>query len=92
MYRRTARVLLATQRTRIRDPRKAKQIRVSAAVTRAEEERHPPAPTPSPHQQQMLPFEPNQQSQQSMGLGSYAIAGAGMALGFTLVGALFGGL
>ena len=82
MYR-TTRVL--TQRTRIRDPRKAKQR--SAAVIRAEE---PPAPVP--HQQQMLPFEPNQQSQQSMGLGSYAIAGAGMALGFTLVGALFGGL
>ena len=80
MYR-TTRVL--TQRTRIRDPRKAK-IR-SAAVIRAEE-------PPVPHQQQMLPFEPNQQSQQSMGLGSYAIAGAGMALGFTLVGALFGGL
>lgn len=39
-----------------------------------------------------LPFEPNQQLQQSVGsgLGSYMLMGAGMALGFTLIGALFG--
>jgi hypothetical protein len=38
------------------------------------------------------PFAPSQENQQSVGsaLVSYALAGAGMTLGFVLVGAIFG--
>jgi hypothetical protein len=40
-----------------------------------------------------LAFEPSAENQQSVGssLGSYMLAGAGMAIGFSIVGAIFGG-
>lgn len=64
-------------RTIVRDPRKK-----SAAIQRVQDdlpaESHD-APPPHP----MQPQEP--------GLGSYVLMGAGMSLGFAVVGALFGG-
>mmetsp|Transcript_12144 Transcript_12144/g.29312 ORF Transcript_12144/g.29312 Transcript_12144/m.29312 type:complete len:123 (+) Transcript_12144:90-458(+) len=41
-----------------------------------------------------LPFSPTNQQQESVGssLLSYMLAGAGVALGFTVVGAIFGGI
>ena len=77
-------------RTVVRDPRKAK-ARKSALVAQ-----HPssdaPDHLPAEHQQS-LPFQPSDQNQQSVGstLVSYSLAGAGVAMGVTLVGALFGG-
>ncbi len=74
------------ERTIVRDPRKNK-AKLSALVKQQEEtqqlsETQPPPP----------PFAPSAQDQQSMGssLGSYALAGAGMAMGFTLVRLVFG--
>lgn len=49
---------------------------------------------PQQQRQQHLPFEPSHhQQQQSVGssMVSYMLAGAGVAMGFTLVGAIFGG-
>jgi hypothetical protein len=37
-----------------------------------------------------LPFVPSTQNQQSLGLGSYMLAGVGVAVGVTLVGAILG--
>jgi hypothetical protein len=75
----------AEKRTIVRDPRK----RVVPAV-RADE-------LPEMHQQQqsnrpLMPFEPTQENQQSIGssLGSYVLMGAGVAVGFAVVGLLFG--
>mmetsp|Transcript_9205 Transcript_9205/g.13893 ORF Transcript_9205/g.13893 Transcript_9205/m.13893 type:complete len:91 (+) Transcript_9205:366-638(+) len=76
-------------RTIIRDPRKQKTIR-SALVTKQEERaanevqvhQHPQPPS--------LPFEPSTQNQQSLGLGSYMLAGVGVAIGVTVVGAILG--
>jgi hypothetical protein len=79
-------------RTIIRDPRKKKIIR-SALVTQerssnevVQHQQHSNETKP------ILPFEPSTQNQQSLGLGSYGIAGAGVALGVTLVGAILGGI
>ena len=72
----------------MRDPRKrkaamsviAKQHEEASQI--ANHNQHPPPPA----------FAPNESNQQSIGssLGSYALAGAGMALGFTLVRVVFG--
>eukprot|EP00956_Cyclotella_meneghiniana_P031206 scaffold81127_cov67-Cyclotella_meneghiniana.AAC.3 len=91
MFRRSSLALAKGSRTIIRDPRKAKELREKArsAITVHKEislqQGQPPA-SPS-----MMPFEPATQNQQSLGIGSYMLAGAGMALGFSIVGALFGG-
>lgn len=82
-------VVLAKQtekRTIVRDPRKR-------AVPSVQESQPPTEIEPPPQNRQPLPFEPSQQNQQSVGstLGSYAIMGAGVALGFAFIGALFGG-
>jgi len=64
-------------RTIVRDPRKQ-----TAAVQRVQDNlpaEHDDSPPPPP----MQPQQP--------GLGSYMLMGAGMSLGFALVGALFGG-
>jgi len=37
-----------------------------------------------------MAFEPSTQNQQSLGLGSYILAGAGVAIGVTLVSAVLG--
>lgn len=96
MLRRSA-ILLSKQpnRTIVRDPRK---MRVPSSVqtpdhlpAEAEEQQHQHH---LQHQQrQPLPFEPNQQNQQAVGssLASYVLAGAGMTIGFSIVGAIFGG-
>jgi uncharacterized protein GlcG (DUF336 family) len=101
MIRRTL-VILSTKasRTIIRDPRKAKELREKAkekartAVAVQKENTSLQQQTPQQQQQQQTPmaFEPSAQNQESLGIGSYMLAGAGMALGFTLVGALFGGI
>mmetsp|Transcript_1626 Transcript_1626/g.2425 ORF Transcript_1626/g.2425 Transcript_1626/m.2425 type:complete len:94 (+) Transcript_1626:239-520(+) len=75
-------------RTIIRDPRKNKAAKSAIAVKQEElssqlQQQEPPPP---------VPFAPSENNLQSVGssLGSYALAGAGMAMGFTLVGAIFG--
>ena len=73
-------------RTIVRDPRKRKAA-LSAIVERQEEEKR------LARQQESPPaFAPSSHDQQSVGssLGSYALAGAGMAMGFALVRVVFG--
>jgi len=90
-------------RTVVRDPRKAKKVSARRTVAAAQDQNHN-LPVENNNndnwqvqQQQQrlpsLPFEPNTQNQQSVGstLASYALSGVGVAMGFTLVGALFGG-
>lgn len=78
-----------TSRTVVRDPRKNKAA-ISAVVKTQEEE----IASSLQNQTQMNQpaFAPSEQNQQSVGsaLGTYALAGAGMSLGFILVGAIFG--
>lgn len=88
--------LLSTRgsRTIIRDPRKAKELREKAkekarsAVSVQKENNSLQQQTPQ--EQPPMAFEPSAQNQESLGIGSYMLAGAGMALGFSLVGAIFG--
>ena len=95
MFRQSAIRLSSKGRTIIRDPRKTKKLheqRQSAVV--ASKEEHQPQII---HQQQSdirprMAFEPSTENQQSLGLGSYMLAGVGVAMGVTLVGALFGGI
>mmetsp|Transcript_22225 Transcript_22225/g.26776 ORF Transcript_22225/g.26776 Transcript_22225/m.26776 type:complete len:95 (-) Transcript_22225:119-403(-) len=78
-------------RTIVRDPRKKR-------LTSIPPEQQTGVVPSVPEQQQLanrppaLPFEPSQQNQQSVGstLGSYVLMGAGVSIGFVLVGALFG--
>ena len=80
-------------RTIIRDPRKTKKLheqRQSAVVASKEHQ-------PQIHQQQSdirprMAFEPSTENQQSLGLGSYMLAGVGVVMGVTFVGAIFGGI
>jgi hypothetical protein len=94
MFRRSL-ALLSKQRTIVRDPRKASKPRASVPAVGAQE---PSTEIQTQHQQQLarnpMPFEPSPQNQQSVGstLGSYMLMGAGVAMGFTLIGALFGGV
>ena len=82
-------LLLSKQsgRTIVRDPRKRKLPAISKPASPVEVEQ------PGGSQRQPLPFSPGGNQQQTVGssLGFYALAGAGMAIGFSLVGALFGG-
>lgn len=91
------------RRTIIRDPRKAKRIPPSAGVVVAKNNATENSSTsnkmyfpPLQQSQQMnavgpqMPFEPSPQNQQSLGLGSYMLAGVGVAMGVTLVSAVFG--
>ena len=73
-----------TGRTIVRDPRK--QRAAAKAVVN-----QPPPPPPAPKLTDAGPLPNLNQNQQPMGLGSYVLAGAGVALGFAFVGALFGG-
>jgi hypothetical protein len=78
------------ERTIVRDPRKKRVPAVRAeTTTRSPAEIQPTNQTP----RQMLPFEPNPQNVQAVGssIVSYMLAGAGMAVGFSIVGAIFGG-
>jgi hypothetical protein len=73
------------KRTIVRDPRKKQ---VPSVV---------PPQVASPREiqetRQPLAFEPTTQNQQSVGstMGSYMLAGAGISIGFSIVGAVFGG-
>jgi hypothetical protein len=84
-------------RTIVRDPRK-NNIKPTSTSPQylPSEKQQPPEHFLSHHQHQQrnpLLFEPTPQNQQSIGssMASYALAGVGVALGFTFVGVLFGG-
>ncbi len=82
-------------RTIIRDPRKAKRIQKAAVVAaREKEDDSLQAHQPPQHEisQPRMSFEPSPENQQSLGLGSYMLAGVGVAMGVTLVGAIFGAI
>ena len=84
------RSLSTKKRKIVRDPRRgSKQTQTLAKIAEHEEHMNQLS---HQHQQSPLPFEPNQANQQSIGssMGAYALAGAGMALGFTIVGLIFG--
>jgi hypothetical protein len=90
MYRRSL-VALSKQtgRTIVRDPRK-KSTRLPAVHPEDPSQlEHVPPPLPM---RQPLPFEPSNQNQESLGssMASYALMGAGMALGMTLVRVIIG--
>ena len=91
MFRRTVVALSQnSKRTVVRDPRKKRVPVVRQDETAASEIE--PVHTTTQSSRQPLPFEPNSQNQQAVGgLGSYMLAGAGMAVGFSIVGAIFGG-
>jgi preprotein translocase subunit SecF len=79
-------IVLAKQgekRTVVRDPRKR-----AVPAIRADESEIQQQQSSRP----LMPFEPTQQNQQAVGssLGSYVLMGAGVAVGFAIVGALFG--
>jgi len=91
MIRRSAVVLSKAGRTVVRDPRKQRLPSVRERDVPTEQSSQP---VQFLQTKQNLPFEPTQQNQQSVGssLASYMLAGAGMAIGFTIVGAIFGGI
>lgn len=75
------------KRTIVRDPRK-RTLPATVRTTNDDEQQTEIQPHKTP-----LPFEPTTQNQQAVGstLGSYVLMGAGVAVGFAIVGALFGG-
>jgi len=85
----------------VRDPRKAAAAKRKVAPVQRQE--HGIAPSASERnegtapavrrQPPPLPFEPSGRDRQSVGstLASYTLAGAGVAMGVSLVGALLGG-
>ena len=91
-------------RTRIRDPRKAKSIQSSVGVaakkdssghlSTSNDKYYPPLQRSqqSSAVKSQMPFDPSVQNQQSLGLGSYMLAGVGVAIGVTLVSAIFGAI
>ena len=85
----------SSSRTRIRDPRKARERIVetsSAVVARREGEN---LPSHQSRNEVGPPFNNNYQQHphSTLGmLGSYVMAGVGVALGVTLVSALFGAI
>ncbi|KAL7518794.1 hypothetical protein ACHAWX_003599 [Stephanocyclus meneghinianus] len=85
----------------IRDPRKTKQAREQARSAVAVQDNYNYTMQQQQQQQQQqqygvsqprMAFEPSAQNHQSLGIGSYMLAGAGVALGFTIVGVIFGAL
>ena len=83
----------------IRDPRKTKQAREQARSAVAVQYNYNYKMQQQQQQQQQygvsqprMAFEPSAQNHQSLGIGSYMLAGAGVALGFTIVGVIFGAL
>lgn len=79
MLRRSLVTMNKAGRTIVRDPRKK-----AVPMVRADDDL--PAEPQQQQQQHPLPMQPQQP-----GLGSYMTMGAGMAMGVTLVSALFGG-
>ena len=74
-------------RTVIRDPRKKKAIKPASAVQVREDSQSLQTPF-----KPTVPFAPSDKTQESVGstLGTYALAGVGMTLGFTLVRVVLG--
>ena len=96
MIRRSCVLFSRAGRTVVRDPRKAakkKSSRNSALLTQSNDTTYNQNLPAENHHRSSLPFQPSDQNQQSVGstLVSYALAGVGVAMGATLVGALFGG-
>lgn len=90
MFRRSIPILSkkAPSRTIVRDPRKNR-----AAVSQlVEQQENEIANQSNDNSGPVQPFEPSTQNQQSLGstLGSYALAGVGMSMGFALVRVVFG--
>jgi hypothetical protein len=92
MIQRSLVLLSKASRTIVRDPRKQRALPVQSPDLPAEISHEPTSL--QQNRQINLPFEPTQQNQQAIGstLASYMVAGAGMAVGFTIVGAIFGGV
>ena len=93
MLRRSVVLAMSKQRTVVRDPRKTKKLRDAkkSAIVVSNKENH----QPEVHQSSSnnpLPFKIEQQQTQSLGLGSYMLAGVGVAMGVTLVSAIFGAI
>lgn len=95
----------SSPRTIIRDPRKAKRVPTSSGVVAANNDTEHSSTNNNKHNlplqqlqqpnalgQPKMPFEPTVQHQQSLGLGSYMLAGVGVAMGVTLVSAIFGAI
>lgn len=89
MIRRSVAVLAKQtgRRTIVRDPRK--KSRALEVREKPPEENHVSVTNQSPR---VMPFEPSEQNQQSVGstLGSYALAGVGVTLGVVLVRVVLG--
>lgn len=81
-------------RTIVRDPRKMRVPSVRPLDLPAKASEGSNSSVQHHQQQSNLPFEPTHRNQEAIGssMVSYMLAGAGMALGFTLVGAVFGGI
>ena len=100
MFRRPVTALMSNKasRTIIRDPRKTKRIMQKAAVVAArdQENNNNNLQVHQPSQAEVgrprMSFEPSVENQRSLGLGSYMLAGVGVAMGVTLVGAIFGAI
>ena len=96
MFRRPLIVMSNKGRTIIRDPRKTKKSRDAQkqraiVATKANEiEEHSPIVPQSNLDRPRMAFEPSTTNQQSLGLGSYMLAGVGVAVGVTIVSAIFG--
>lgn len=96
MLRSSARLAAAatkrSSRTIVRDPRKNKKPSPTQALATTDEHESQQNQLMQQQQQQQLPFPPlnSNSGTSSSELGSYMLAGAGMALGFTLVRVLFG--
>ena len=95
MIRRSVVLLAQGSRTIVRDPRKPRPLPATGSTTPniPANVTEPSVPVHST-QSQRLPFEPTQTNQESIGSSvvSYMLAGAGMAIGFTIVGAIFGAI
>ena len=90
-------------RTKIRDPRKipkrVKQPSASAVVS-TKDNRSTNYQLQQQQQQESqhevdrprMSFEPSAENQQSLGIGSYMLAGVGVAMGVTAVSVLFGAI
>lgn len=94
MLRRSAVLAMSKQRTVIRDPRKTKKLRDAkkSAIVASNKENHQPEVHQSSSNNHPLPFKIQQHQTQSLGLGSYMLAGVGVAMGVTLVSAIFGAI
>mmetsp|Transcript_35946 Transcript_35946/g.86897 ORF Transcript_35946/g.86897 Transcript_35946/m.86897 type:complete len:95 (-) Transcript_35946:204-488(-) len=93
MFRRSLVVLAKNRpRTIVRDPRK-KRLPAAVSQNSLTQQQELEQQQSQIQERQQMAFEPSRQNQHSIGstMGSYALAGFGMSIGFAFVGALFGG-